>query len=90
MVLVVEIDDLYNHQKSLFLLPHRKEAPHLCIGPSNPNPTKLAVCMPQIYNLSKKDVYNSSQIANKQHKIHLFSSAGISPVIKVLMTVRGD
>jgi len=52
MVLVVEIDDLCNHQKeihSLFLLPHRKEAPHVCVGPSNPNPTKLAVCIPEIY-----------------------------------------
>ena len=51
MVLVVEIDDLCNCQKeihSLFILLHKKEAPHVYVDPGNPIPTKPIVCMPGI------------------------------------------
>ena len=51
MVTVVEIDDRFNHQREihfLFVLLQRNEAQHVCVGPSNPNPTKLVACMPEI------------------------------------------
>jgi len=51
MVLVVEIDGQYNRQKeihSLFVLLHKKEAPHVYVGPSSPISTKLIVCIPEI------------------------------------------
>ena len=41
MVLVMEIDNLCNHQKeiySLFMLLHTKEAQYIHVGPSNPTP----------------------------------------------------